>query len=182
MAEKKSLDMKSEMPDSEENVDKIRDILFGAQMRDYEKRFSALEERILKELSALRSDSDARMDELEGYIRSEVDAVSDALSAERKERESGEKDINKDIHSLEKELEQKSGDLADKMMKGQRELREKLLEQSKSLSGDLSRTREELTQTLQQAMSELRSDKTDRKALASLFTEIAIRLNDDEAS
>ena len=28
------------------NVDKIRDILFGSQMRDYDRRFSTLEERL----------------------------------------------------------------------------------------------------------------------------------------
>ena len=31
------------------NVDKIRDILFGSQMRDYDSRFSRFEERLLKE-------------------------------------------------------------------------------------------------------------------------------------
>ena len=30
------------------NVDKIRDILFGSQMRDYEKRFSRLEDNVTK--------------------------------------------------------------------------------------------------------------------------------------
>jgi len=31
------------------NVDKIRDILFGSQMRDYESRFARLEETLIKE-------------------------------------------------------------------------------------------------------------------------------------
>ncbi len=31
------------------NVDKIRDILFGSQMRDYETRFARLEESLLRE-------------------------------------------------------------------------------------------------------------------------------------
>ena len=31
------------------NVDKIRDILFGGQMRDYERRFQELEDRLLEE-------------------------------------------------------------------------------------------------------------------------------------
>ena len=34
------------------SVDKIRDILFGAQMRDYDRRFTRLEERLLKEATA----------------------------------------------------------------------------------------------------------------------------------
>ena len=31
------------------NIDKIREIIFGGQMRDYEKRFSLLETRVIKE-------------------------------------------------------------------------------------------------------------------------------------
>ncbi len=38
------------------NVDKIRDILFGSQMRDYEKRFVRLEDTVTKALETLRED------------------------------------------------------------------------------------------------------------------------------
>ena len=34
---------------NEGNVDQIRDILFGGQMRDYERRFEELEERMKRE-------------------------------------------------------------------------------------------------------------------------------------
>ena len=36
------------------NVDKIRDILFGSQMRDYEKRFVRLEDNVTKAIEGLR--------------------------------------------------------------------------------------------------------------------------------
>ena len=39
------------------NVDKIRDILFGSQMRDYEKRFARLEENVSKAVETLREDT-----------------------------------------------------------------------------------------------------------------------------
>ena len=45
-----SPDTKIPAPDGDKheaaNVDKIRDIIFGSQMRDYEKRFSRLDERL----------------------------------------------------------------------------------------------------------------------------------------
>ena len=43
-----------------QNVDKIRDILFGNQMRDYEKRFARLEERVTKASEALCAPRGAR--------------------------------------------------------------------------------------------------------------------------
>ncbi len=36
------------------NVDRIRDILFGSQMRDYETRFSRLEETVARETTEIR--------------------------------------------------------------------------------------------------------------------------------
>jgi len=54
------------------NVEKIRAILFGAQMRDYEKKFSLLEDRMQKEINNLRSETAKRFDALETYINKEL--------------------------------------------------------------------------------------------------------------
>src|SRR4051794_5759440 len=40
--------------DETQNVDRIRDILFGPQMRDYDSRFQRLEERLALEANNLR--------------------------------------------------------------------------------------------------------------------------------
>ena len=53
------------------NVDKIRDILFGTQMRDYESRFASLEETLSKETVEIRETSRRRFDQLENYIHKE---------------------------------------------------------------------------------------------------------------
>ena len=51
------------------NVDKIRDILFGSNMREYEKRFARLEERLTKSSDALREDLKKRFDSLRSASR-----------------------------------------------------------------------------------------------------------------
>src|SRR5258705_8502177 len=68
------------------NVDKIRDILFGSQMRDYETRFSRLEETVVKETSEIRESSRRRFDQLEQYIKKEFEAVDARIRAEREDR------------------------------------------------------------------------------------------------
>src|SRR5215813_12388102 len=71
------------------NIDKIRDILFGAQSRDIEKRILRLEERVAKETAALREDVNKRLEFLESYIKKEVDALTDRLKVEQTERSEG---------------------------------------------------------------------------------------------
>src|SRR6516165_11902893 len=68
------------------NVDKIRDILFGANMREYEKRFARLEERLTKSSDALRDDLKKRFDTLESYVREEMDSNNQRLKLEKTER------------------------------------------------------------------------------------------------
>src|SRR5277367_2053474 len=68
------------------NVDKIRDILFGTQMRDYEARFARLEETVAKETADLRETSRRRFEQLETFIKKELEALEARIKMEREER------------------------------------------------------------------------------------------------
>ena len=79
------------------NVDKIRDILFGSQMRDYEKRFMRLEDTVTKALDTLREDMTKRFDTLSNYMKEEVDSLSQRVKAEKSERSESAKEISREI-------------------------------------------------------------------------------------
>lgn len=74
---------------SGENVDKIRDILFCSQIREYERRFSQLELRLTKEASDLREDILRKLESIESYARNEIEALNAAVRSERDERVEG---------------------------------------------------------------------------------------------
>src|SRR5262245_23334945 len=50
------------------SLDKVREILFGAQAHEFEKRLARLDERISKELASFRDDTRKRLDSLEHYL------------------------------------------------------------------------------------------------------------------
>ena len=60
----------------------------------------------------------------------------------------------------------------------ERDLRNNLLQQSKELGDQMVQRHEEVSSLLERRFQELRQGKTDRAALASLFSEVALRLND----
>src|SRR6202451_3312215 len=93
------------------NVDKIRDILFGSQMRDYEKRFVRLEETVIKALDTLREDMTKRLDTLGSFIRQEVDSLSTRLKSEKSERTEAFKEISREIKDGTKVIEKKLSQL-----------------------------------------------------------------------
>ena len=161
------------------NVDKIREIIFGGQMRDYDKRFTRLEERLLKESVDLRDDTKRRIEQLENYVRNEFDALSDQLKKEQNERNKVVSDLTNELRDLVKTYERKVGELDDPITKSGRDLRQQLADQSRNLSDEMRQKDDVLSATLQREAAELRADKTDRAALAALFSEVALRLNDE---
>jgi hypothetical protein len=159
------------------NVDKIRDILFGAQMRDYETRFARLEEYLVRESADLRETARKRFDALETYLKQELEALHTRLKAEREERSDTHRHAsnhNKEIHES---LLAKIRDLDDQTSRAHHELRNGILEQSKHLNDEISRKQEEISALLEKRFQELRHGKTDRSALAAMLSELSLRLN-----
>jgi DNA repair exonuclease SbcCD ATPase subunit len=162
-----------------ESLDKVRDILFGSQSREYEKRFTRLEERLLKEAADLRDELRKRFDTLEVYTRKEVESLTARLKTEHDQRTESAKEISRDLKETSRTLEKKTSQLDEQLTASQRELRQQILEQSKSISAEIRQKHETMSAMLERATAELRDEKTDRAALASLFMEVAMRLNNE---
>lgn len=161
------------------NLDKVRDILFGGQMRDYEKRFNRLEDRLVKECSNIREDIKKRLDSLETYIMQEVEALNENLKTEQSQRDDATKEVAQELKDITKSLEKKIGQLDEQSNQRQRELRQQILEQSKNLDDEMRQKYESILAVIEREVQELRSDKTDRSTLAALLTQVAMRLNND---
>jgi hypothetical protein len=161
------------------NLEKIREILFGAQVHDFEKRFTRLEEKLLKETADSRAETKKRFDAMEAFIRKEIESLVDRVKTEQGERSDALKEISRDLRDTAKNLEKKLVQLDEQTTKGQRELRQQILDQSKSLSDEIRNRVKESAAVLTRELRELRSEKTDRAALAGLFTEAAMRLSGD---
>jgi phage host-nuclease inhibitor protein Gam len=160
------------------NVDKIRDILFGTQMRDYESRFARLEETLIKETLEIRETGRRRHEQLESYIRKEFEAVQARIKTERDERTDNAAALSRELKELGDTLARRIRDLDDRGNNVERELRNDLLQQARDLTEEIRARHEELSSLLEKRVHELRDGKTDRATLASLFTEVALRLSD----
>jgi hypothetical protein len=161
------------------NLEKIRDILFGAQVQDFEKRFARLEERLLKETADARAETKKRFDALEAFIKKEVESLSERIKTEQSERNEAGKELSREMREASRTLEKKLAQLDDVTTKNQRELRQQILDQSKALTEEIRSRVRESAAALTREIKELRVEKTDRSALAGLFTDAALRLSND---
>ena len=185
------------------NIEKVRDILFGTQMRDYEKRFVRMEERMGKEVSNLRDETKKRFDAIESYAKREVESLIDRLTVEQNERtelvkreaellnsrlkaEQNErveaiKELSRELKEADRLLEKRITQLDDQLSKTSRELRQQLLDQSKELSEVIRLKYEDAMAALERVARELRVDKVDRSKLSELLMGMALHLTDDAA-
>ena len=118
------------------SLDKVRDILFGVQMRELERRFALLEERMVKETGDIKLELMQRIEAIEQRTTSLGDQLKTNLG------EFGE---------------QQAG------------LQQRLLD-------DIRQQMDPVLRTLTRDLQDLRTEKADRVALASILVEIARRL------
>lgn len=163
-----------------ENLEKVRDILFGAQMRDADRRFARLEEKSAKDLGELREEIRKRLDSLEAFIKKEVQSALDRLKVEQTQRSEADRGLADELKAMGKAATKRADELEEQQGTSGREIREELLEQSKTLRDEIVRGQQDLAGLLQRAVEELRAEKADRAALAGLFNELALRLSDQE--
>lgn len=163
------------------SIGQIRDILFGSQMRDYDKKISRMEERILKESADLRADFSKRFESLNSHVRQEIETLVERVKSEQEKRTAGIQKLSQEMVKGIAVLEQKIDVLEKQLQETNTELRQQLLEQSHSLSDDINRKHEQTAAELVETAHELRENKIDRGALADLFVEVAMNLNRDLA-
>src|ERR1700728_3384732 len=79
------------------SVEKIREILFGSQIKNYETRFARLEEALARETSEIKETMRRRLESLEAFFKSETESLSARLKAERDEREETLNNISREL-------------------------------------------------------------------------------------
>lgn len=135
---------------SVDEVSRIRDIIFGANMRDYERRFELLEQRLMEELTALRADLSARFAHGDTATSAEFDRVHDRVTSEVLQMQARLQSETDSRHSSIHEMHDAVQHTRD--------------------ASDVSVT--ELRTLLEARAHELRDGKTDRHQLGALLRQI----------
>lgn len=161
------------------NMDKIRDILFGNQAKDYEKRFATMEKRLGQEAGELKEELLKRIDALETYTKQEIKDINARIKNESNERVDSHKmiqdELKQGVESLNKKIVTGEENLAIKST----ELRDQILSQSKQLSEEILSRYDNASKNMKLTAQELDDAKVNRSDLSGFFLELAMRLSND---
>lgn len=185
--------MAEQTPLQEESVDRIRDIIFGPKMRDYEQRFEA----VIRDLNRLQGEMD-RLNELiaakdaaqgkqlqaarqearqaDAELRSEIKTESTRLAGQFSEQQTSQgnavqavrQELGKANESLQAALSAEVAQLGSAAEEQDRMHKEAL----QALRQELRAADADLRDELRAVMQRLTEDKTDRSTLGELFIEL----------
>ncbi len=160
-------------------VDKIRDLLFGNQMQDYDRRFSKLEERFLQRFRDIETETARNLSAHESNAKKQVESIASQLREEKDLRSDSDKEIDRTLREQTQALEKRLRTMSDQLGQLEREFSDRLSQETQSLRDELKRRHEETQHTLEKMFAELSNVKTDRNLLAGLFVEVARCLSQD---
>lgn len=171
---------KEEMRERLGNIDQIRDIIFGAQLRDYNNRF----EKIETELSLLQQEMHDYAEQVKSVLSTEVRAAVDSFEKKLKS-------INLNTQEENADLRQQIDRINRKFSTHLEALDESVDRQTSSMRDDLSQTRERLQEEvrslrnqvfdeLDKRLSLLRDVKVSRDDMAEVLFELGMRLKGTE--
>lgn len=162
-----------------ESLDKVRDILFGGQMRLVEGRLQALEERIQREQQAIRTEFTKRCGELEAAAKKDLETLNERLGAERTKRAEDLKALAAECKDSFRAIEKRHAKLEEIHAQSDAELRDQLLQVSSSTSDEIKQLSDRLTTELSVAVTALESEKLDTVTLSDMLTSMASALVGD---
>jgi hypothetical protein len=165
--------------DESAKVDRIRDILFGPLMREYDRRFQRLEDFLAREANDIRTDTQKRQDALERFIKGEVNSLNSRAAAEYGERCNATDKLGRDLTDATRNLDTKVSNLSEQTARNLGELRELLLEQSKILGAEIKDKYDQMKAGLDHEAAQIRSGMIAREAFAEMLSELALRLKNE---
>jgi seryl-tRNA synthetase len=169
-------------------MEQVRELLFGAQLKDVETRFQRLEERFQREISDVQEALKTRLDSLENFMKSETGSLLHRLQEEQAERDSVIRDEQREraesLGKLARELaatadafERRNTKLSGALDNTERELRNLLMAESNALSAKVEERYQDALNVLSNTAAQIRHDMVYRSALSGMFTDLAVKLS-----
>jgi hypothetical protein len=160
-------------------VDRIRDILFGSQMRDYDGRFQRLDERLTREATDARADVQKRLEALENFLKGALESLTNRLNTEQFARGHAVEKLAADLAETARSLELATKNLGEHADREFHALRQQLLDQTKALGDEIREKHGQAKADLDREAEQIRGAMTHREGLAEMLSEVALRLKNE---
>jgi hypothetical protein len=126
------------------NLDQVREILFGAHYRDFERKLGRLEALVGSQSDELRTDTKSLVQVLEAHFKREIDAMNAQRESDRQAQMEAINGVARETREALAQIDQRIKKLEDGLARAQREFRQQILDEGKAYVEQTRRVREEV--------------------------------------
>lgn len=158
------------------NVDQIRELIFGSQIKEFEEKFKQLEtmmheidEKRTKAFEAAQSTLQKETERALEVLEKKIDNLA---TATQKERHNLKELIDRTDMTLQTQLENQKDEFATKL----KMLKESVADEKRKTEEQMQRMKSEIEMLLQKEMASLDDEKLSRDSMAQLLLDVALKI------
>jgi hypothetical protein len=171
---------KEEVRDRLGNIDQIRDIIFGAQLRDYDNRLMQIE----SDFVVLQQDVRDRVEQMRTSLTNEfklaVDAIEKKLKVVNTNAQEEVAELRQQIDRLQRKLAANVQTLDESLDTQVNSLRNDLNSARDAMQTDVNALRDIVLEELDRRSSQLQGNKVSKDDMAEVLFELGMRLKGNE--
>jgi len=165
----------AKVSDDNSALKKVRDILVGGQIKEYDSRFAELEDLIKSKAENINKDTKSQFATLEVYIKDEFEK----LKKEIEENTKKELDLYKNSFTTEKkERDRAMENFSTDIGKLREEINQHIIENSNDLKEELYQKIDELSELINTKNEKLLGNKLEKAHMSILLKEMADKLDE----
>jgi prefoldin subunit 5 len=162
------------------NIDQIRDIIFGAQTRDYDNRFYKIE----SDLAMLQQETRDRLDQLKVAVTADLRAAVEVLDKKLKSFNLSSQeecaDLRQQIDRLTRKFSSNIQTLDEALDTQSTSLHTELADTRDGLQQDIAALRDLVLEEMERCFSQLRDNKVSKDDMAEMLFHLGMRLKGSE--
>lgn len=162
------------------NVDQIREILFGSQTRELNKRFEKLENDFKRSFDEIKNKIEQNQKDFNLRLDNEVELISKKIKNLTTQQQEEIADIRDNELKQEKRIQNSMDILNDELSAKHEQLYKEQLENRNSLQEEMNNLKNELFDIMEIKLQELSDLKLSRDDAAEIMMETAMRLKGNQ--
>lgn len=158
------------------DLDRVREILFGAQLRETDTRFSALEARLAEGIATLDREMTARQNDFDSQVRACFDELRRRIAADNQRFSEQLASLSDEVRQVDWRLQEHGAMLRNRMDVIRGDLQQAMAGSLGTLESQLSSSHDDLNSRLSSRLEALEQASVERRTLADALDSIAREL------
>lgn len=158
------------------DIEKVRDILFGKYVSDFQERFALLEERLEADVEQLKDRLTDKFDNMDAEVNKSLERLNKKILEEQNSRDGEVNLLQQTFNKAEESMRISISLMEDQASQDLTAVRKSLEDSHQELIEASTAAQAQFLKQLEKQKKLLEEDKVGRQSLALMFDEVAIKL------